>query len=708
MKDQARNRRHPRRTWSRHFALAAALAALAAPAWSEETAAPAADTAAAPADTAAAEPEAPALETAITRVTLYSDQALVVRRGAVSVPAGRSRWRLPALPAALRDEAVRARLVSGEGARLANLEILLTNETVFRKDEAEEADRALKEIEGRHKAAADAIATLDGEAALLRGFQVGKRPEGRPERPEPAPIDVAAWAATLGFVEDSLAENRREARRLAAELDDIEEELAVAVARAEKLASGKVHSEKAVLLELEAEAACAVELEVTYLVPGPGWWPRYDVRADVEKGTVELVSYALVRQETGEDWQTVELAFSAAEPARAADIPQLVAWRIGEARTTQDPLTLFGGSEPFDVHSRGSLRLTNASTSSPATEVWYGAPAQQLALQNAAGANAILAQAQEKRGGAQSAERQLGLTKAGATRESLKRLAELQAANDLAAQQRDWGAFYQGNLACQEEILNLDGRFRKQFAEDLMACEQNILRGERLIKSARFADGVVPPVQSSRGYDYRYRSLRPESIPSDGAFNKVVIDVDELPAEFIYEAAPEARELAFLTTRIRNLRRQPYLDGPASVFLGPDFVGDGRVPTTARGEEFAVNLGADESVAVRRRIEEKRETTGFFTSYHKYRNEVEVTVKNHKGRAARVAVLDRVPFTDDARVTVKRLDVAPEAAREDRKGLLRWELDLAAGAERKVTFSYTVEIPADRRLVRAADETVTW
>ena len=144
------------------------------------------------------------------------------------------------------------------------------------------------------------------------------------------------------------------------------------------------------------------------------------------------------------------------------------------------------------------------------------------------------------------------------------------------------------------------------------------------------------------------------------------------------------------------------------MFLGSDFIGDGRVPTTARSEEFPVDLGADESVSVKRRQDRKRETTGLFTSSHRYLHQVEISVKNQKARLVRVAVLDRVPFSEDPKVEVERKDTQPRPAREDRKGLFRWEFTLDPGREEKVAFSYTVKLPAGRQLVAAPDASVKW
>jgi hypothetical protein len=705
-----------------------------APAVASASAAPAAAAAGGAADEVGG-PEAPALATRITSVTLYSDQALVVRQGSAELSEGRSRFEVGSLPAAIRDEAVRARIVSGAGARLANIEVRERHKTIFKKKEAEEAEAALKELQARHKATTDAIAGLEREAALLRGFEVGKRPAGRPEKETPIPIDVGAWEATLKFVDDALSANRKRARELALDLDGTEEELAVAAARAQRLASGKVRAEKAVVLECDAPGKVRVEIEVAYLVPGPGWWPRYDIRAGVEEGKIELTSYALVRQETGEDWENVDLTFSAAEPARAADLPELLAWHIGEApqvvkslaaakeaavnATTRMHLSETQVLSRSDAPAEGDkltdqaqkrmesfdpklppVQVAQAEESEKSSE-FFGQSLEYKKLKKSLdSANKVL--------GKNDKQAQMQGGKAGRTRELLENLEEQRKTNSVAARNNDWAAFVEGNRQLELGLNQLDDKYRFAFQEDLLACKDDIARGERLLRSARLADGLVPPVHSSRGYDYKYRALRSESIPSDGAFNKVVIGVEQFAAEFAYEAAPLERELAFLASKIKNQRRQPYLEGPSSVFLGPDFVGDGRVPTTARGEEFKVELGADEAVVVKRREDRKRETTGLFTSYHKYRYEVEVTVKNQKARAVRMVVLDRVPFSEEKGLEVERHAMSPPPVAEERKGLLRWQFPLEPGSEKKITFSYSVELAADKAVVGVFDKTVQW
>ena len=671
---------------------------------------------------AAEAPPVPALTTAVREVTLYSQQALVHRRGTTAVPAGKSRWQLPGLPAALVESSVRARVVAGNSVKLLNLEVLSVNETTYRKEAAERVDTEVKEIQSRLKALTDSLANLTAESSFLRSFEVGKRVE---DTATATPIDVEAWKSTLGFVDVGLTQNQAEVRRLNEEADGVREELAVALSRLRKLSSAKVDASKTVFVELEAGRAVDAELEVTYIVSGPGWWPRYDVRADVDAGTIELTSYALVRQESGEDWENVELTFSAAEPDRSADLPQLLSWRIGEEaapvvakgsavrrRFALDDQLVSGGTGfnlipdgngPGRSVSPGLEHNPAAGKNVASGKVREYAPNQGISnferfqFQDAQGTTNSFIDLPRDGGG-----------RAGETAQRLRRIEEQMLTNGSLRANEDWAGYVEGNFKLQTELMNLAPDQREVFADELLACTAAIEVGERLLKSARLAAGIVAPVESSRGYDYKYRAVRPETIPSDGAYNQVVIGAEVITARFIYEATPELQPVFFLTATAKNQQRQPYLDGPASVFLGPDYIGAARVPTTARGEEFTVALGADESISVRRNAEIKRDTRGLFTSYHHYDHNIVIEVKNAKARSVRVAVLDRVPFTFDKNVRIDRGKVTPAVTKEDRKGLLRWELPLGPGAEHTIRFDYSVRVAADSRVVRHQDTSVEW
>jgi uncharacterized protein (TIGR02231 family) len=74
-------------------------------------------------------------------------------------------------------------------------------------------------------------------------------------------------------------------------------------------------------VRVETAAPGEVQIELSYLLYGASWRPRYDARVDAATGHVRLTQQALVSQRTGEDWANVALALSTARPSAATRLP---------------------------------------------------------------------------------------------------------------------------------------------------------------------------------------------------------------------------------------------------------------------------------------------------------------------------------------------------------------------------------------------------
>jgi len=74
------------------------------------------------------------------------------------------------------------------------------------------------------------------------------------------------------------------------------------------------------------------KVALSYLLPGAMWFPTYDIRANLDKGTVILDYYGTVQQSTGEDWEEVELTLAAIRPAVRVKRPELSPWYLSFER----------------------------------------------------------------------------------------------------------------------------------------------------------------------------------------------------------------------------------------------------------------------------------------------------------------------------------------------------------------------------------------
>ncbi|HZK10895.1 MAG TPA: mucoidy inhibitor MuiA family protein [Atribacterota bacterium] len=83
---------------------------------------------------------------------------------------------------------------------------------------------------------------------------------------------------------------------------------------------------RSIIVELEVLKEGATDLKVSYLVGGASWNPIYDARANFEKSEVELVSYGVITQVTGEDWLEVDCSLSTAKPRIGGSMPYVASW----------------------------------------------------------------------------------------------------------------------------------------------------------------------------------------------------------------------------------------------------------------------------------------------------------------------------------------------------------------------------------------------
>jgi uncharacterized protein (TIGR02231 family) len=71
-----------------------------------------------------------------------------------------------------------------------------------------------------------------------------------------------------------------------------------------------------------------VRIILNYIITNAGWYPLYDCRMDMKNKNLSLEYYARVFQNTGEDWNNVNLVLSTARPDLSGQVPVLSPWQL--------------------------------------------------------------------------------------------------------------------------------------------------------------------------------------------------------------------------------------------------------------------------------------------------------------------------------------------------------------------------------------------
>jgi len=83
-----------------------------------------------------------------------------------------------------------------------------------------------------------------------------------------------------------------------------------------------------VIVTVSADRELSGSIELNYMVPNASWSPSYDLRADDINSPVELTYKANVYQNTGEDWEKVDIKLSTINPNRSNYKPYLATWYL--------------------------------------------------------------------------------------------------------------------------------------------------------------------------------------------------------------------------------------------------------------------------------------------------------------------------------------------------------------------------------------------
>jgi uncharacterized protein (TIGR02231 family) len=96
-----------------------------------------------------------------------------------------------------------------------------------------------------------------------------------------------------------------------------------------------VHSNQAVII-VDSELNQEMNVDLKYIVSNCGWQANYDLQADNTGGKIKINYKAKVYNNTGNDWQNVDLVLSTSNPNLSASAPDLKPWYLNQNSVMAD------------------------------------------------------------------------------------------------------------------------------------------------------------------------------------------------------------------------------------------------------------------------------------------------------------------------------------------------------------------------------------
>jgi uncharacterized protein (TIGR02231 family) len=193
------------------------------------------------------------------------------------------------------------------------------------------------------------------------------------------------------------------------------------------------------------------------------------------------------------------------------------------------------------------------------------------------------------------------------------------------------------------------------------------------------------------------------SITTDGSTRSFRLGSREMEPTLGVKAAPGIDPKAYLEVRFTNEEEAPLLPGEVSLTRDGVFVGQGRIGQVASGDSVDMGFGADDKVKVTRVPLRRREVEASWTQGNRSDlREFKTTVKSLHDRPMRITVLDQMPFSENAAITVETIPsmtVPTEKNLQDKRGVLAWSYDYKPGEEKEIRHGFRMRWPNERELV---------
>lgn len=267
------------------------------------------------------------LDTSISEVTVYTDRALVTRRGTVALTGNERELAIASVPATLETESVRA---TGAGTVAVRL-LGVRTETVFSSepvgDRTAELTQQIQELETQKRAINDKITARKIQLKFVEGLSeksvgffsssIAKQQVGLNETDK-----LLNFLGTnyLKYV-SAIAQYERQQRELDKQIEALQQQLW-------QVQTPHSHQTFNIIVAVEPSGSGNFELEVSYVVMRARWTPLYDLRVNTTNNQINLNYLAEVNQNTGEDWAGVALTLSTAKPGMGTLPPKLEPWFI--------------------------------------------------------------------------------------------------------------------------------------------------------------------------------------------------------------------------------------------------------------------------------------------------------------------------------------------------------------------------------------------
>ena len=559
----------------------------------------------------------------IDHVTVYRQGAQIKRTANTVVPGGTSTLVFPDLPTAIDPSQVR---ITGTGDfTILSVTHRYHTDTLSGAESQAERERLQKERNDLyHKMQQEQhwYTILDKEEQLLASHtQFTVKDSG---------VDLARLVDATKFMRARRIELLQERQAIDQRIGDMQANLTKLDLAMGALPPLRTETHLEMLIHTEAAAQTSGTISFGYWMQSAGWDPAYNARVESVTDPLKLESIALVKQQTGEDWDRVNLSVSTGTPNRNRSKPNLTPWFLhanhqghaGAAASTAAAANNWLKTQPYNPAVRQVRGQLYDAQGQPLIGATVSVSGGRNTVTDINGFYMIDVPTNARNISYQS----MGMVAENiAVSNSVMNVAMAPAMERL---EEVSVAYFSDGIAVEDESDrgSLFGSRRERAAQ-------------RAAQAFDYASVTVQSTPTQTRFDIAAKY----TIASDGIVQSVRIKDMEVPTEFLYQATPKLDAQAYLMAHIMDWEELDLISGRLRIYFEDDFVGESTLALNLASDTLSLSLGPDPAIQVRRKLKGHDNKSNIITGKRELERTWEITVDNRKQQPIRIVIDDQLP-----------------------------------------------------------------
>jgi len=597
----------------------------------------------------------PEISSDVKQVTVFLEGAQVTRQAKATLKPGVSSIKLTGISPRIQEQSIQVEGSSSVKILSVSFRVNYLNE--IQKPEKisflENEGQRIRSLIAKEKAMQEVF--KEEEVILKTNKSIGGTEKG---------VEIQELKIAMDYFRQRLSEIKQQLLLTDKNLEAYDEELEKIQAQLSELRGRKSQPTGEITIKVSTKNSTTADLKVKYLVQEARWFPSYDIRATNIQSPIGITYKANVSQQSGEDWDDVELTISSGNPTQVGARPLIKPWYLGFNNSVSNTISAVPQAGLYGARSANNMihgRVVDHE-GNPLPGVNVVIKGTTVGTVTDANGNYSMVATSDASAlafsfiGYQTQEVQIG------------NHAEVDIAMNMDVQQLS-------------EMVVVG--YGAQDSDDYSRSDYSPTYKAKKVLTA------TPVVRQT---NIEFTLDEPFTIKSDGEVRATDMVEYELGAIFEYYCVPKLETDAFLIAKVLDWDEYNFLEGEASLFFEGKFIGRSVLDTRNTSDTLTLSLGRDGNVLVTREKVKDLSSKQFVGSNQKATFAYDIAIRNKKAQPITIVIEDQIPIPNTKEISVDKVEDSRGDYNET-TGAIKWRKEIAPGKSETLKMTYTVRFP---------------